>query len=75
MEYMNEQRLVNDLRSQVFTLQQEIQTLTTSLTQAAERLQQCYKTPWLHNIILTTARLQEVLVLNFNLTHHFMHYS
>jgi len=45
MEYITERRMVDDLNRQVSILEQELQSLTTSLTQAAERLRQCYETP------------------------------
>ena len=44
-EYITERQMVVDLSAEVSLLQQELQSLTTSLNQAAERLQRCYETP------------------------------
>ena len=43
--YFNETIALNNLTSQVTAMQQELTDLTQSLTSAANRLQNCYKTP------------------------------
>jgi len=44
-EYMSERAAIDSLRSQTEALEQELRALTSSFTEAAQRLNNCYKTP------------------------------